>query len=621
MKELIINFLTWAYHTIPYAIPLLFIFSAYALRYTGWHIKLIPDYDAKIESLTKNNDLLSAFPSNAEKSRLKNLLAIKEHRTYTAIKKTTSIFDSIFGYKIISTHALDKCILFSLIYTPAILIISWAIIGGEENKGWFAMPNFSLSGRLFVTILLITMAAISIKLLRKSTINAKFQSQWISKIYITIALHLILLVIAAMYGIISYSVMRASSDFSIGATVISWATITSIYISLVCYQNFIPTGKRIIVFTASINLLFIFELFIAAIFASEKLTRAEIILGLPSAMAIAATSILIVTTSIFIAIKYTRPGYAFIITAISTLINASILPSAASDIITSGRSSEEAIILSSAIVGSVIIFLMIILQVIAYKIIGKIYYAFDGGIFGKFFVLLIILLYAFFIRLEIIGPLKNSSHNDHIAFITNIYLILFLFPIWNGLIDMLSVATTRYLLRNYEKSQKSWWWMVIIDTAASVATIAILIFGLFFIEGMSGLGSTHKTQATDIGSIIDSKPLMLWTISLGLTNMVPTIIHLSLITASTWAGWILRDKDFLFYLGKKYYRELNNMPTDAKSENSITPPENKTISKSQAIALINAVKFDWIIGSLLPLSLIIALLIPLWKSLISDLLL
>lgn len=620
MKELLTNFFIWFYNNIPYAIPLLLVTLAYALRYTGWHVKFIPDYDAKIESLTKGNDLISAFPSTAERNRLENLLAIREHRSYTAIKRTTSIFDDIFGFKIISARALDKCIIFSLIYTPILLIISWVLIGGEKNKGWFAMPNFTNTGRFFTVTFLVILAAIAFNFTKKSTICKKLNSNKTSRVYIAIALHAIASIITIIYGIISYSLIGNESTFSVGATVISWTIITSIYISLIFYQNIFQLNKRNILFTSFINTLFILWLFVAAFFSSNDMTREEVILGLPLAMAIAFTSILTLTSSIFIALKYTAPGYAFIITATSALINSAILPSAANEIINSGKSSEEMMTLVATVVGSAIISIIIILKVIAYKIIARTYNATGGGILGGFFILLILIFYVIFIRTEIIGYLKQNSHNNHTAFIINIYVILILFPIWNGFVDMLSLATTRYLLRKYERSPRSWWWMVTIDTITSVATIVVLILGLFFLEGLSGLGSTNSTQATDTRNFIfESKSLMLWTISLGLANMIPTLIHLSLATASTWAGWILRDKEFLFHLRKTYTQEFTQTPSNLTQPKTTEPSEKKSISKSQAIALINAVKFDWIVGALLPPSLLAASLIPLWKSIVSGL--
>lgn len=206
-----------------------------------------------------------------------------------------------------------------------------------------------------------------------------------------------------------------------------------------------------------------------------------------------------------------------------------------------------------------------------------------------------------------------------------VFWVLFfagILPVWNAILDLVSVNVTRWLLRRYLRTGNGWRSMVLLDMAVAIGLSALLFFGvLAMLKSMQALG--WGVDAKDlIGRFRadPTDPYVTWITWMALTNVLPTLLHLGLGCAGLLGSWLMRDEAFARRLN-----ELREAPVPspivgievpAKAAASAHTKLAQGLSEPQAAKLLNWVYFDGWLAIAFPFAAAFAVW-PLWPRLMT----
>ncbi len=201
---------------------------------------------------------------------------------------------------------------------------------------------------------------------------------------------------------------------------------------------------------------------------------------------------------------------------------------------------------------------------------------------------------------------------DGLVFVVLVFLGLL--PILNAVFDTISVVVTRAFLRRYLATGRGWFWMTVVDLLVAVGLTVLLYWSVMHLfEVLQWLGWRIDAKGMrDQFRADPTNPQVSWILAMALTNIIPTLLHLSLAVAGLWSGWLLRDEGFA-----EAMRTLQVKPTSLIVVPGYQPPIDPTalptlskpLSSSQANKLVNWVYFDfWLAALLVP-----AMALALWR--------
>jgi len=121
-------------------------------------------------------------------------------------------------------------------------------------------------------------------------------------------------------------------------------------------------------------------------------------------------------------------------------------------------------------------------------------------------------------------------------------LFFVLLPLLNAQFDFLSVAATRYCLR---QGTRNWWSQLIWGTAdLAIGITCFLGLCLMSIAAVHGLNhlSPHDLLLFDLNAVFADPPGHVWLFATFLTTLLPTFLHLVLVVASVLVAWPRRAR-------------------------------------------------------------------------------
>lgn len=219
-------------------------------------------------------------------------------------------------------------------------------------------------------------------------------------------------------------------------------------------------------------------------------------------------------------------------------------------------------------------------------------------------------------------PRLDIEINLRLSYFSYISVFYFcLLPTLNSIFDFISVGLTRTFLQSYLEKGTGWWWMVIADAASAVALTVFLLIGVLaamLLMQRWGWGIEAAKQIEQFRAD-PTAPQVQWLTWMALTNVLPTLLHLSLACAGLWSGWLLKDAEFA-----KHLAELRQGPDSAKvgGEGASVQDEaalvfKSPLSKPQAAKLVNWIYVDIWLCALLPPALVVACW-PFWQWLMQQ---
>jgi hypothetical protein len=218
-----------------------------------------------------------------------------------------------------------------------------------------------------------------------------------------------------------------------------------------------------------------------------------------------------------------------------------------------------------------------------------------------------------------------ATKPQHIYVDQQAFLLLFfmgLLPVWNAMLDLISVGVTRWLLRRYLRTGNGWAWMFLLDMTIALALAALLFFGVMAIlKWMQTLGwGVDAKELIRRFQADPTDPQVTWITWMALTNVLPTLLHLGLGCAGLLGSWLMRDEAFARRLN-----ELREAPVpspivgiEAPAKTAASAPMKlaQGLSEPQAAKLLNWVYFDGWLAIAFPFAVAFAVW-PLWPRLMT----
>lgn len=133
-----------------------------------------------------------------------------------------------------------------------------------------------------------------------------------------------------------------------------------------------------------------------------------------------------------------------------------------------------------------------------------------------------------------------------------IFLVLFFFslaPLLNALSDWFSLAATRWFLARYLAKPSTWAWSfyLVVDIALALLLTGLLYAALLAVlEGMQHYGWGVDADAIRGAFLADPwNPTVSWLTWMGISNFLPTLLHLATVAAALWLGVDGEEAKFL----------------------------------------------------------------------------
>lgn len=146
----------------------------------------------------------------------------------------------------------------------------------------------------------------------------------------------------------------------------------------------------------------------------------------------------------------------------------------------------------------------------------------------------------------------DFSKPDILSARRHVFLVLFFFnlaPLLNALSDWLSLAATRWFLARYQQKPSTGTWVVYLVLDVS---LALLLTGLLYtalmavLEAMQHSGWGVDAEAIRAAFLADPwNPAVSWLTWMGISNFLPTLLHLATVAAVLWMGVDGEEASFL----------------------------------------------------------------------------
>jgi hypothetical protein len=206
------------------------------------------------------------------------------------------------------------------------------------------------------------------------------------------------------------------------------------------------------------------------------------------------------------------------------------------------------------------------------------------------------------------------------------FVMIFFFcilPLWNAALDTASLAATRHFLRQYLCSGTGWVYMTVLDLVLALLLTLLLVLGV--------VGLLHLLEALHWG--VNAKDVLArafinptgsdanWMLSMALTNILPTLLHLGLACRGLWSGVLRRDAAFISGLqvapstGGPLAANASPLPGLGVGVQGL--PLVQPLTTPQAQKLVNWVHWDAFLAASLPWLVALALW-PLWGWLVQQ---
>jgi hypothetical protein len=570
------------------------------LRWSGWHFKVVTHFSHCIDTLTTTGDLRAAFPGSSSQRRLRFLFesTVRSSRSRVWIAAAEKGLARWFGPHVWAPIAFERSLTIAVVYPVVTLLFVWAfsgqgrigtvdvVAGGAETMmRWIAVASL-----FFGTALLVWLY----RSLVKST-------DWLLWTYLAM-----FRVLGVVIG--AFTVAAAFAGIYAGAYALGYALALVFFVAIVFVLAFVLTfgvvrAFRIIRAKAiSVTVARFFSISAAFVFGGSGIgieNRVGDVAGAASGLGAVA----FVVAVIFVGSDI---GAGSVAISIATAVAVAL-----------AVSGYGAVAVAKAVAISCFVALLLL----------KVRTLMSNRIrWGSRKFRLIALVLGWYIGLMVTAwQLPHWAGSEMLNAYRPPFLwfyFLGLVPIWNATLDLISVGLTRLFLRRYLRIGTGWWWMVVIDVVTAVVLTVLLFWGalaaLLLLQywgwGIDAASLVRQFRADP------TDPQVEWLTWMALTNILPTLLHLSLACAGLWSGWLLRDVGFTRHLLAQR-NEADALfvvseaipPFSAESGLVLKAP----LSKPQAALLANWVYVDFWLGALLPPAVVVACW-PAWQWLMEQ---
>lgn len=200
---------------------------------------------------------------------------------------------------------------------------------------------------------------------------------------------------------------------------------------------------------------------------------------------------------------------------------------------------------------------------------------------------------------------------DESAFVMIAFLGLL--PIFNALLDWISVGLTRAFIRRYLAGSLGVWLFVLFDLFSALALMIALYLGVLVVfKSMSTWGWGVDAKAMIIAFRDDPlAPQAQWLTAMAITNLFPTMIHLGLALTGIATGFFHGHREALTSAIAKLRSASPIVMADGKPARQVSG-----LSGFEARILVDYLFVDRWLGVLIALGLVFAL-VPLFAALLS----
>lgn len=191
-----------------------------------------------------------------------------------------------------------------------------------------------------------------------------------------------------------------------------------------------------------------------------------------------------------------------------------------------------------------------------------------------------------------------GTHGVSFVFLTFICLL----PLFNALCDWISVGATRAFIRRYLDGRMKVWQFLVLDGLIAVVMMLALYVGTVGLF----LAMQHWGWPVDARALLAAfradpvSPQASWVTAMAVTNLLPTLLHLSVAVVGLATGHLHGGRDTLA-------AAFNRLQSAGLATPGDSDPASAGLTRREAYAVLNYLYFDRWLGALLAVSLIVAL--------------